>query len=62
MMENPTEEEFAWTMLAADGKMVMSGVATSGNQKINTNHLQKGLYLVTFKQNRQFFTKKLIIQ
>lgn len=62
MMENPTEEEFAWTMLSADGKMVMSGVATSGNQKINTNHLQKGLYLVTFKQNRQYLTKKLIIQ
>lgn len=62
MMENPTDEAFTWTMLAADGKMVMSGVATPGSQKINTNHLQKGLYLVTFKQNRQFLTKKLIIQ
>lgn len=62
MMENPTEEEFAWTMLAADGKMVMSGVATSGNQKINTNHLQKGLYLVTFQHEKQILTKKLIIQ
>lgn len=62
MMENPTKKEFAWTMLAADGKMVMSGVATPGSQKISTNHLQKGLYLVTIKQNRQFLTKKLIIQ
>lgn len=62
MMENPTKKVFAWTMLAADGKMVMSGVSTPGSQKISTNHLQKGLYLVTIKQNRQFLTKKLIIQ
>lgn len=61
-IDNPTDEAFSWTMQSADGKMVMKGVATPGNQKINTNHLQKGLYLVTFKQNRRFVTKKLIIQ
>lgn len=61
-IDNPTDEEYAWTMLSADGKMVMSGVATPGSQKINTNHLQKGLYLVTFQHEKQILTKKLIIQ
>ncbi len=61
-IDNPTEEEFAWTMLTADGKMVMSGMATPGNQNINTNHLKKGMYLLHFQHNRQFITKKLIIQ
>jgi hypothetical protein len=61
-LENPTGEEFAWTMLSVDGKAVMSGVATPGNQIISTKHLQKGMYLITFQQNRQFLTKKLIVQ
>jgi hypothetical protein len=62
MMDNPTDEEFAWTMLSADGKMVMNGVAAPGNQKISTNHLQKGMYLITFQLEKQILTKKLIIQ
>lgn len=61
-VENPTGEEFAWTMRSVDGKMVMNGVATPGNQKINTNHLQKGMYLITFQHKKQFLTKKLIVQ
>lgn len=61
-IDNPTDEEFAWTMLSADGKMVMRGMVTPGNQKITTNYLQKGVYLVTFHHKRQFLTKKLIIQ
>jgi len=62
MMNNPTDEEFAWTMLSADGKMVMNGVTAPGNQKISTNHLQKGMYLITFQLEKQILTKKLIIQ
>lgn len=61
-LDNPTGEEFAWTMLSVDGKTVMSGVATPGIQQISINHLQKGLYFITFQHNRQFLTKKLIIQ
>ena len=61
-LENPTGEEFAWTMLSVDGKAVMSGVITPGNQIISTKHLQKGMYLITFQHNRQFLTKKLIVQ
>ena len=61
-LDNPTGEEFAWTIFSVDGKTVMSGVATPGSQQISTNHLQKGLYLITFQHDRQFLTKKLIIQ
>ena len=61
-IDNPTDEEFAWTVLTTDGKVVMSGMATPGNQNINTNHLKKGMYLLHFQHNRQFITKKLIIQ
>jgi len=61
-IDNPTDEEFAWTMLTTDGKMVMNGVAIPGNQKISTNHLQKGMYLITFQHKKQILTKKLIIQ
>jgi hypothetical protein len=61
-INNPTDEEYAWTMLSADGKMVMNGVATQGNQTISTNHLQKGMYLITFQHKKQFLTKKLIVQ
>jgi hypothetical protein len=42
--------------------MVMNGVAAPGNQKISTNHLQKGMYLITFQHKKQILTKKLIIQ
>lgn len=62
MIDNPTDEEFVWTMLSADGKMVMNGVVTPGNQKISTNQLQKGMYLITFQHEKQLLTKKMIIQ
>lgn len=61
-IDNPTDEEFAWTMLTTDGKTVMNGVVATGNLKINTNHLQKGIYIITFQYKKQFLTKKLIIQ
>lgn len=61
-VENPTDKEFVWTMRSVDGKTVMNGVATPGNQKISTNHLQKGMYLITFQHKKQFLTKKLMVQ
>ncbi len=51
-----------WQIFTLEGRCVMSGKAQYGTNRIATNTLQSGVYLVYILKNNMFITKKIIVR
>ena len=61
-LENPTEEILQWQIYNTTGQRLMFGEAQPGTNKIATNILKSGTYLVYIQKDNTFVTKKLIVR
>ena len=61
-LENSTEEVLSWQIFTSAGQCVMNGKAQPGTNRIATNTLKSGVYLVYIQKDNTFLTKKLIVR